>query len=157
MNSSLGLANTTIDKTAPIIACGGAASIILGLPLEIAVPNAEKNYTSEEVVIEGIDDTGVTRYRSDSVDFWTDRDTTVFRVMVHDEYKGKFLERIGIGSLLRNVEQWLGSISVIDESVTVRGLLGISFEVEADQLDSQIIEIYVWTPDYAEIMAHQTQ
>ena len=145
-----------IDITAPIIPCGSAGLIILGYPLESVVPNTEEDFVSERVVLEAIGDLGVTRYHSACVDFWTDRDNIVYQVMVHDDYTGKLLGKIGIGSLLSDVEQFLGRISVIDDSLVIKGLPGISFEPEFDQPDSPIIEIYVWKPDWTEIHQHQT-
>ena len=144
----------TIDTTAPIIPCGGAGSIILGSPLE-AVPNAKEDFVNEPVVLEGMSDIGVMRYRSACVDFWTDSDNQVYQVMVHDDYAGKLLGKIGVGSLLSDIEQFLGPLSTIDDSLVVKGLAGIAFEPEIDMPDSPIIEIYVWKPDWTEIIQHQ--
>jgi hypothetical protein len=142
-----------INETRPIIPGGGAANIILGLDVEVILYGAKVDFTSERVVVEGIGDLGTTRYRSAYVDFWTRHDA-VFQVMVHDGYSGKVLGKVGLGSLLGDVEKLLGPLAVINENMVVKGLPGISFEPEIDKADSPITEIYVWQPDSAEIMDH---
>ena len=145
-----------INNAAPIIPSGGAATIIIGEMVELVLERATEAFTSEPIVVSGVTAPGSMRYRSSYVDFWT-QDGIVYQVMVHDNYAGKFLGKIGLGSTLADVEKAFGPIKAILDSLVVKGLPGIAFEPkDDDDINSPIYEIYVWKPDWAEIYEHQS-
>lgn len=140
--------NNMIDTNAPIIPGVGAANIKLGANIKDL--QTEINlFSKEKVLIPGVWDIGVFRYRSPSVDLWEKNDVIV-QIMVHSLYTGKLLGQVGIGSPVQDVERFIGSVDTEMEDYIVRKVPGFSFEPDVDTPTGSIAEIYVFEPDWTQ-------
>ena len=133
---------------APIVPGESAAGILLGSPIEEILKEQEPHFISKEVV-----NPFITRYRSTMVDLWV-REEMVDQIMVHDGYRGKLLDSIGLESTLADIERQIGTWEEDEEDNLVIGdLPGVGFEIEGyfpDLKDpalrsAPIKEIYVFS------------
>lgn len=143
-----------MNTDAPIVPGESAAGIQLGAPIE-GLLNAHKNsFSFGEVVRPSFPALITTRYRSEMVDLWV-RDGIVDQIMVHNGYRGKLMDKIGLGSTIADVEMYIGPVEEDEEdNLMIRDLPGLFFEIEGyfpDFTDpairfAPIKEIYVHIP-----------
>lgn len=120
----------SMNIEAPIVAGESAAGIQLGSPIEEILKEQEPHFSSEEVVNPLVPLPIITRYRSAMVDLWV-REAIVDQIMVHDGYRGKLLDTIGLGSTLADIERQIGAWEEDEEdNLVLRDLPGVGFEIE---------------------------
>jgi hypothetical protein len=137
-----------IDLEAPIIPAQQAGGIVLGTHIQEILEQNKNFFEVERDERSGA--LSIFRYRSASLDLWTNNDL-VWQIMVHGNYAGKVDEKVGIGSTLADVKKSLGNIKVDTDEILVIGLPGISFEPEKDDDISPIVEIYIFEPDWTQL------
>src|SRR6266566_2559700 len=119
-----------MDIEAPIVPGEGAAGIQVGLPIEEVLKGQETHFTSEEVVNHLVPFPIITRYRSAMVDLWA-REGIVDQIMVHSGYRGKLMDKIGLGSTIADIEAQIGAWEEDEEdNLVIRDLPGMCFEIE---------------------------
>jgi len=126
-----------------------------------------KEHISEKFEIEKRADCFVVK--TSTMMFWVDeKDERIFRIAVFGNFKGKFLNKIGIGSTLTDIEELLGEFP--DDNygyADVYGLIsysGITFELR-DEIDDEeewdektfpIEYIFIFIPDpFEEQLAYE--
>ena len=115
---------------APIVPGESAAGIQLGSPIEETLKEQEPRFISEEVANPLVLLPSITRYRSAMVDLWV-RDGIVDQIMVHGGYRGKLMDKIGLGSTIADIERDIGAWEEDEEdNLVIRDLPGVGFEIE---------------------------
>ena len=115
---------------APIVPGESAAGIRVGSPIEEILKEQETHFTSEEIVNPFVPFPIVTRYRSAMVDLWV-KDGIVDQIMVHDGYRGKLMDNIGLGSTIADIERHIGAWEEDEEdNLVIRDCPGMCFEIE---------------------------
>jgi len=126
-----------IDLKAPILPGRGAAGVLIGAEISRVLPE------SSAFRIDHRQD-GIEVYRSDSVDLWT-KNLIIFQIGVHGQYEGKLLGSFGLGSGLRELQDRVGPVELDDEdNLVLKGVPGLSFEIDPDAELSPITEFYVY-------------
>src|SRR5713101_47643 len=93
---------------APIVPGESAAGIQLGSPIEELLNEHKNAFDSGEVVKPSFPTLVITRYRSAMVDVWVTKGK-VETIMVHDGYRGKLMDKIGLGSTFADIERHIGA------------------------------------------------
>jgi len=115
---------------APIIPGESAAGVQLGSPIEEILKEQKTHFISEEIVNHLVPLAIVTRYRSAMVDLWV-REGIVDQIMVHDGYRGKLMDKIGLGSTIADIEMQIDAWEEDEEdNLVIRDLPGVGFEIE---------------------------
>lgn len=136
---------------APIVPGESAAGIQLGSPIEEILQEQNNSFRSGEVVNISPSFPLNIRYRSVMVDVWA-VEGRVEQIMVHDGYRGKLMETIGLGSTIADIERQIGAVEEDEEdNLVIRDFPGLLFEIEGYFPDSKnpairhapIKEIYV--------------
>lgn len=120
---------------APIIPGKRAAGIAI---------NADFHLVTRDLQIDfSVDDSNPIRYHSPNVDIWL-HNNRINQIMVHGEYKGKFMERITIGTPLDTLKE-IGNLALDrEDNLVIVEYPGICFEYDVGSPDSPITEIYVF-------------
>lgn len=122
---------------APIVPGESAAGIQLGSPIEEILREQELHLSPEEVVNPLVPLPIITRYRSAIVDLWV-REGIVDQIMVHDGYRGKLMDTIGLGSTIADIERQIGPVEEDEgDNLVIRDLPGLCFEIEGYFPDSR--------------------
>jgi hypothetical protein len=140
-----------INYNAPIIPGQEAGGIRLGSNVEETLKGVSGLFEIERHNVPGAGESRSLRYSSANIDLWV-KDNIIWQIMLHGDYQGKVLDKVGIGSTLADVRKYLGDIKVDMDNIIVKGLPGVAFEPEKDDESSPIIEIYVYEPDWVELM-----
>ncbi len=112
---------------APIVPGESTAGIQLDSPIE-EVLNVHKNSFSSREILKYSHT--ITRYRSAMVDLWV-RDGIVYQIMVHVGYRGKLMDKIGLGSTIADIERHIGAVEEDEEdNLVIRDCPGVGFEIE---------------------------
>lgn len=144
----------SINIDAPIVPGESAAGIQLESLIEEVLNTHKNTFDSGEVVKPSFPTLVKTRYRSAMVDMWV-IEGRVKQIMVHDGYRGKLMEKIGLGSTIADIERDIGVVEEDEEdTLVIRECPGLFFEIEGYFPDLQkdpafrhapIKEIYVHT------------
>jgi hypothetical protein len=120
-----------LDPEAPIVPGRSAAGIDLGSRIEDILADIAHLLTPEPTV-SPYSESVTTRYHSDSVDLW-ERGGIVRQIGVHGAYRGKLMERIGLGSTIADIETHIGECEESEEdNGAIKGLPGLCFDAEGD-------------------------
>jgi len=115
---------------APIVPGKSAAAIQLGSPIEEILEQHNNSFSPGEVVNLSPSFPLNIRYRSAMVDVWA-VEGKVEQIMVHDGYRGKLMDTIGLGSTIADVERQIGPVEEDEEdNLVIRDCPGLLFEVE---------------------------
>ncbi|HLQ28238.1 MAG TPA: hypothetical protein VK140_03260 [Ktedonobacteraceae bacterium] len=116
---------------ASIVPGESAAGIQLGSRIEEILKEQETHFLSEEIVHPLLPSpTTLRRYRSAMVDLWV-REGIVDQIMVHDGYRGKLMDKIGLGSTIADIEMQIDAWEEDEEdNLVIRDLPGVGFEIE---------------------------
>lgn len=87
----------------------------------------------------------------ENASFWIADDGRVDQIGVGGDFKGKYKKKIGIGSTLKDVKEWIGNYKSVYSTYEVEQDKGICFELEDiddwDELTAPIEYIYVFRVD----------
>lgn len=115
---------------APIVPGESAAGIQLGSPIEELLNEHKNSFDSGEVVNLSPSFPLNIRYRSAMVDIWAIKGR-VEQIMVHDGYRGKLMEKIGLGSTFADIERHIGAWEEDEEdNLVIPDFPGLFFRVE---------------------------
>jgi hypothetical protein len=139
---------------APIIPGKSAAGIQLRSPIEEFLNEHKNSFSSGEIANISPRFPQNIRYRSAMDDVWA-IEGNVEQIMVHGGYRGKLMDKIGLGSTFADIERYIGSWEEDEEdNLVIRDLPGLFFRVEGNFPDlkdpafrfAPIKEIYVVSP-----------
>ena len=115
---------------ASIVPGESAAGIQLGSLIEEILKEQEPYFISEEVVNPVALLPITTRYHSAMVDLWV-KDGSIYQIMVHNGYRGKLMNKIGLGSTIADIEMHIGVVEEDEEdNLVIRDIPGVGFEIE---------------------------
>jgi hypothetical protein len=87
----------------------------------------------------------------ENASFWIAEDGRVNQIGVGGDFKGKYKGKIGIGSTLKDVKEYIGDYKAVYSTYEVEQDKGICFELEDiedwDELTAPIEYIYVFRVD----------
>jgi hypothetical protein len=141
-----------LDLSAPILPGQGAAGLQLGSPVApLETAGAVRRLTPAELAFRLPPD--MARYRAPAVDLWAE-DGRLTQIAVGDPYRGLLRGRIGLGATVAELEAAFGPCALVDLSLSVRGLRGVSFDAEGPGEAAgpalrarRLTRIYVFVPE----------
>ena len=120
-----------MDLDAPIIPGRSAAGYELGMPLEAIPPQELALFQPSPYRDAHGQPTDGRRYEATSVVLYVDPDGRIGQIGVRAGYRGKLLERIGVGMTIAAIERLIGPVALDEEDVlTIFGLWGLCLELD---------------------------
>lgn len=113
-------------STGNIIPGKNIGPIYLGCSLYTLKKTIGENYVEEQRV-------NCKVLTIDDAKFWIDNSDIVFQIAVYGNFEGKFLNRIGIGSTLADVEEYVGKWEESLDVYTLIDYKGICFELKEEE------------------------
>lgn len=119
-----------IDLDAPILPGNGAAGIWLDIRVETVLAEHPGTFKSEKIANTSVRNSlGMTKHRSPAVDLW-EENGQVIQIMVHDGYRGKLDNRVGIASTIADIQRIYGYCQENEEdNLIINGVPGLCFTV----------------------------
>lgn len=113
-------------KSGNIIAGKCISNIYLGWDEETLKKIIGNNYSIEERINCKI-------WQIENAKFWIDDSNKIYQITVFDGFEGRFLNKIGIGSTLKDVETFIGKWQDNLDVYVLPSYEGICFELKDDE------------------------
>ncbi len=116
-----------------------AGKEIAGFKLGIKYQELLEKLFNQHYEIEKRQNTTVVNFQDFSF-FVSDKTEKIFQITVGTNFKGKFLNKIGIGSTLQDIENFIGSWNEDLDVYVLPQYKGICFELSDNNIDEEWIE-----------------
>ncbi len=138
-----------LDLDAPIVPGESAAGFRLHQRLGKSLDVEDAGFRRTPVRNHRGGPSGDFHYSSDAVDLWLTGEGVVIQIGVHGPYRGKLMDRVGLGMTIDDIERLVGPCAEDwQDNLSIIGIRGLAFDVAwrpglfiAEDLDMQWPEL----------------
>lgn len=131
-----------IDLNAPIVPGKSAAGVVLGTNISKVIDDHRFSFSASNLDSK----TGEMKYTSNNIVLWTQSEK-ICQIMVRENYQGLVNGVMGVGTSLNLVRSQLGDTDLDEyDNLVIKGIAGLSIEIDVDGNPSTVTEIYVFSP-----------